>query len=170
MRADIFQFKPSHKLWMYGNYKPVIRGADDGIWRRIHLIPFTAFIAPEDRIPHMMELLIDEASGILNWAIEGHLKYQKEGLSMPSEVSKAVSEYREDMDTLGEWITDNTNRVKGHRSSIADIYDNYIAWCLMNDETSLSKKHLVQRITERGYNKCRMPDGSRGLLDIELRI
>ena len=44
MREDHWQFRPTHKLWIAANHKPVIRGTDRGIWRRVRLVPFVVTI------------------------------------------------------------------------------------------------------------------------------
>ena len=66
---------------MATNHKPKIRGADNGIWRRIKMIPFTVTIPPEQRDKKLMEKLIAENSGILNWLIQGYAMWKKEGLT-----------------------------------------------------------------------------------------
>src|SRR4029077_19766229 len=87
------------------NHKPIVRGTDVGIWRRIHLLPFTVIIPPEKVEKDFRERrLIPELPGILNWAIEGLKAYLKEGLNPPPVVSEATEEYKQDMDVVGQWI------------------------------------------------------------------
>jgi putative DNA primase/helicase len=99
-----FEFVPWFKLFVAGNHKPVIRGGDEGIWRRIDMIPFTTTIAPEARDPRLGDKLRTEIPGILNWAIAGCLQWQERGLDSPAAVLEAVAEYKEDMDILGQWL------------------------------------------------------------------
>lgn len=88
--GEFFSFKPTFKIYMATNHKPKIRGADNGIWRRIKMIPFTVTIPPEQRDNDLGEKLLTENSGILNWLIEGFAMWKKEGLKMePNAIKEA---------------------------------------------------------------------------------
>jgi len=102
--CEAFNFQPTHKLWFYGNHKPAIHGTDEGIWRRLKLIPFTVEIPKEKRELNIVERLWREASGILNWAIQGCLDWQKNGLQAPESVMEATKTYRDDEDLIGQFI------------------------------------------------------------------
>jgi putative DNA primase/helicase len=106
MREDFFEFPQTHKLWVFGNHKPVLRGTDEGIKRRMRIIPFIAQITDEERIPltRMLAMLRDEGPGILNWMLEGYLKWCESGLNMPSKVQEATQLYFEDNDILQQFI------------------------------------------------------------------
>jgi len=104
LHQEYFDFKPTHKLWMYGNHKPVIYGNDEAIWSRIRLIPFEVFIQEKDRDLGLVDKLRAELPGILNWAIQGCLEWQAKGLQPPRAVEKATQSYRAEMDVLQEWI------------------------------------------------------------------
>jgi putative DNA primase/helicase len=102
--CESFNFKPTHKLWFFGNYKPMIKGQDEGIWRRLNLIPFTIAIAEDKRDRKILARLLTESSGILNWAIEGCLAWQKQGLAAPEIVKVATEDYREEEDLARQFI------------------------------------------------------------------
>ncbi len=106
--GDEFEFMPEFKLWMGTNHKPIIRGTDTGIWRRVHMIPFEVCIPDEKKDKHLPGRLRGESSGILNWAVEGYKLYKKEGLKMPSAVYKAVAEYRHEMDSISQFLEECT--------------------------------------------------------------
>ncbi len=97
------EFVPSFKLFIAGNQKPVIRGGDEGIWRRIDMTPFEVTIAKDKRDPNLATKLKAELPGILNWALAGCLAWQKRRLDPPTAVLNAVAEYKDDMDILGLW-------------------------------------------------------------------
>jgi putative DNA primase/helicase len=99
-----FNFKPCHKLWVYGNHRPNIRGNDHGIWRRIKLVPFRVQISEAEKDPDLSNKLKQEVAGILNWAIKGCLNWQQHGLSEAPAVIEATADYREDEDELGAFI------------------------------------------------------------------
>ena len=101
-----FEFMPEFKLWLATNHKPEITGSDEGIWRRIILIPFEAHFTKEagNRDDDLLEKLKDELPGILNWCIEGCMMWQREGLNPPEEVLKSTDEYRCEMDRMKQFI------------------------------------------------------------------
>src|SRR5260370_19665881 len=102
--CEAFNFTPTHKLWFYGNFKPAVRGTDEGIWRRLKLIPFVIQIPESQRDRRIVARLWTEAVGILNLAIAGCLECQKNGLHEPASVSAATDEYREDEDLIKQFI------------------------------------------------------------------
>ena len=76
-----FDFTPTHKTFLTTNHKPIVKGTDEGIWRRIHLLPFVRVIAAGERDPNFREhVLLPELPGILNWALDGLKEYWKIGL------------------------------------------------------------------------------------------
>jgi putative DNA primase/helicase len=94
LHSNPFTFKPTFKIWMAVNHKPVIRGTDVGIWRRIRLIPFTVVFPDHKQDKTLPEKLREELRGLLAWAIAGCLEWQKSGLGVPDEITKATGDYR----------------------------------------------------------------------------
>lgn len=101
---DFYEFPASHTLWMSGNEKPRIKGTDEGIWRRLRLIPFTVTVPAASVKRGLPALLEAEANGVLTWAIEGCSAYMAGGLGTCSAVETATGEYREDEDDFGRFI------------------------------------------------------------------
>ena len=106
MREDFWQFDPTHKIWLAANHKPNIRGTDEGIWRRIKIIPFTVVIRPDRRDKELPQKLKAEFSGILNWAVDGCLRWQAEGLAEPDVVQAATGQYRQQQDVLAAFLAE----------------------------------------------------------------
>ncbi len=154
-----FQFRPTHKLWIYGNHKPTIRGTDDGIWRRINLIPFTVKIPKSDIDTNLQEKLLAEAAGILNWAIEGCLDWQKQGLNPPDSVRNATEEYRDEMDILGQFLDEMTVQQPGARVYSQELYAEYKNWCQNSGFHALSHTKFGIELKERGLKKARDSQG-----------
>ncbi|MDR0719114.1 MAG: DUF5906 domain-containing protein, partial [Treponema sp.] len=102
--GEFFNFTPTFKIFMATNHKPVIKGTDYGIWRRIKLIPFTTRIPEERQDKYLERKLKDEASGILNWLLEGAGRWAAEGLNTPPVITSATDEYRGEMDVIGNFI------------------------------------------------------------------
>lgn len=96
---------PIFKLTISGNHKPEIRGGDDGIWRRVLLVPFEVQIPKEERDPELGAKLWSERSGILNWLIEGLTDYLQHGLQVPQTVLAATEEYRADSDPIATFLS-----------------------------------------------------------------
>ncbi len=148
--SEFFEFTPQFKLWLAANHKPVIRGTDDAIWRRIHLIPFTVQIPEERQDKELSEKLKKELQGILTWAVMGCAEYQHEGLKPPDEVKLATSEYKEEMDTIGAFLADCCIVKAGLRTVWNDLYGKYELWCKQNDERLLGTRALGSRLVEKG--------------------
>ena len=106
LHADFIEFSPFFKLTMSGNHKPQIRGTDDGIWRRVLMVPFDVQIPAEERDEKLGEKLWQERSGILNWLIEGLVSYLEGGLQEPQQVLDATKDYRADSDPVGSFLAD----------------------------------------------------------------
>lgn len=161
MRQDSFEFEPTHKLWMATNHQPIIRGTDTGIWRRLHLIPFAVTIPEDEQDPFLAEKLKDEFPGILRWAVEGCLAWQKEGLNPPDEVLAATQEYRADMDVLGTFLDDCCDIGPEHWESAANLYKAYSDWCKNTGEYTLSHTAFGTRLRDRGFVSSKV-GGIRG--------
>jgi len=151
MRQDYFEFEPTHKLFMCGNHLPIIRGADHAIWRRIDLIPFTVTIPDELQDKELPQKLRAEATGILNWLVEGCLEWQSKGLAEPAEVTAATRSYRSDMDVLGDFMNDCCVLDPGAHAMSADLNRVYREWCAKNGEAPMSVRRLGLRLKERGF-------------------
>lgn len=154
-----FEFEPEFKLWMATNHKPIIRGTDDGIWRRVRLIPFTIKV-PEDKIDkRLTQTLREELSDILGWAIDGLRMWLKEGLGMPKSVVAATREYRNEMDVINNFLDNCVMEVPGHREKAIDIYNKYREWAKENNEYEMSNTKFGSEMAKR-YDRKRHADGT----------
>ena len=143
-----FEFNPEFKIWMGTNHKPIIRGRDDGIWRRLHLIPFGVQI-PENKVDkELKDKLKHEYVGILNWAVEGCLLWQDEGLELPKEVADAVNEYKSEMDVVAAFLDECTQRGPGEvRASV--LYQAYRDWAKENGQHVMSSTKFGIEVVKR---------------------
>lgn len=168
-----FSFRPTHKLWMYGNDKPIIKGTDEGIWRRIFLIPFLYRIPEAKKKPDFRELmLIPELPGILNWAVEGCKWWQEDGykLGAPGVVVDATKSYREEMDFFGEFIADRCVIGKDCTARANELYVSYTKWAQDNgDIRIMTSTGFGRELARRGFGKQHDRNGKIysgiGLLD-----
>jgi putative DNA primase/helicase len=170
MRQEWFEFKPTFKIFILTNHKPIIRGSDKGIWRRIRLVPFNISIPETEQDKQLGTKLLHELPGILNWALEGCIKWQQEGLGAPKEVTEATDDYRDEMDMLSNFIEDCCI-IKSHCNVfMAHLYGEYERWCSDNNEKPFSRKIISLKLQEKGFKKVKLGSaGNRGFNGIGLK-
>jgi putative DNA primase/helicase len=152
MRQDFFEFDPTFTVFLVANHRPVVRGSDHGIWRRLALVPFTVTIAEHERIPDLKERLATELPGILAWAVRGCLDWQARGrLDPPAAVRDATAAYQVEQDSTGRFLTAATIAAPTGQVPAADLYAAYTAWCADQGETPLSQKALASQLRQRGH-------------------
>ena len=159
MFSEEFEFKPEFKLWMATNHKPLIRGTDTGIWRRIHLIPFEVQIPLEKVDKHLKHKLAKEAESILKWAVAGCIRWQNEGLTMPKKVLDAVREYQREMDVISSFL-DACCIVGEGTVKASQLYAVYAKWANDHNEFCMSSTKFGTEISKRdGINKTKTRNG-----------
>ena len=161
-----FSFMPSHKLWLYGNHKPLVRGTDMGIWRRIKLVPFEVTIPVEEVDPELPDKLRRELPGILNWAVEGCRLWQSDGLREPEAVKVATTEYRTEMDTLNQFVEDRCEQGPGNKVGNSALHAAYKEWCVTTGEYQMTQTKFSRSLKERGFEQGK--SGARFWIGIEL--
>jgi len=170
MRQDFFDYVPQFKLVVAGNHKPGLRSVDEAIRRRLHLIPFAVTIGDQERDPDLAEKLKAEYSGILQWAIEGCLMWQREGLNPPAVVRDATDNYLAAEDAIGRWIEDRCSLGGGYWAPGASLFANWQQWCDQTGERPGTQKRFTQGLQARGVESERKgAAGTRGFVGIALR-
>lgn len=161
MRQDFFEFYPTHKIFLAANHKPIIKGTDYAIWRRIKLVPFEITIPEKERIPFvkMLATLKAEWPGILAWAVQGCIKWQTQGLGTPTEVTRATQAYRKEMDIVGDFLEEHCIIDVNAKAKASTLYATYKIWCDTNGEHALTQKVFGSRLTERGLERKREKTG-----------
>jgi P4 family phage/plasmid primase-like protien len=146
------QFTPNFKLVMAGNHKPIVRGNDYGLWRRVRLVPFNRTFSPEERDPHLLAKLKAEIPHILAWMVAGCIAWQRQGLTdTPAAIRQATDAYQVDQDLTGRWLDECTVSLPHGETASGDLYANYKAWSLDNGLRPASAVALGRRLSERGY-------------------
>ena len=153
------QVEPDFKLWFSTNHKPRIDDTTDAMWRRVFMIPFDAKFTEDKRIKGYEETLIQEASGILNWMIEGCLEWQRTELDPPALVKAVTKEYREEEDLIGSFIADNCATDPTDWVAAKDLHESYVKWCDEHRERAETATAFGTALTERGY----LPDKKNGI-------
>ncbi|CAH0443896.1 phage/plasmid primase, P4 family [Ralstonia pseudosolanacearum] len=170
MRQDFFEFFPQFKLFVAGNHKPAIRNIDEAMKRRLHLIPFTITVPPERRDKHLQQKLLAERDGILAWAVQGCLDWQRLGrLDPPQQVLDATEEYFEAEDALGRWLDERCVREANAKSLTAELFNDWKQWAEAAGEFAGSQKRFADLLLTRGVEKWRNPAGLRGFRGIGLK-
>jgi putative DNA primase/helicase len=169
MRQDNFTFIPQFKLVIGGNHKPGLRGVDEAIRRRIHLIPFAVTIPEGERDPSLFDKLKAEWPGILAWAIEGCLKWQSGGgLKPPAAVVDATAKYLEAEDTLNLWLEECCEKNPNAWQRSSELFDSWKAYAERCGEPSGSRTRFVQMLEAKGFPSNRTNKG-RGIPGLRLR-
>lgn len=156
--GEPFTFKPTFKLWLYGNHKPTIAGTDDGIWRRVRLIPFTVQIPEKERDATLPAKLRAELPGILAWAVRGWQDFQRHGLGTPAAVTQATAEYRAESDIMGQFLDERCIMQAGATAEAGKLYAAYTTWATENGLRPMSNVRFAKSLSERGLAK----DKNRG--------
>ena len=169
LHQEFFDFKPTHRIIIRGNHKPAINGTDEGIWRRLRLIPFSVTIPDDERDLHLLEKLDTELPGILNWALAGCREWQANGLKPPGIVAEAVRAYRAESDTLGRFITEccEVRKLAQVKSSI--LFKQYQQFAEGAGERWMPAKDFPHDLERRGFIHKRGTGGGMLFLGIELR-
>jgi putative DNA primase/helicase len=167
MRGDFFEFVPSFKLIIAGNHMPGLRSVDEAIRRRLHLIPFSVTIPPDERDPQLFEKLKMEWPGILSWMIQGCLEWQRSGLQPPAVVRNATAAYLQAEDVIATWIDDCCQLDLQAWEPTGKLYTSWSAWAKQAGETAGSKKSFVQNLEARGYRPHRTHAG-RGFYGLRI--
>jgi putative DNA primase/helicase len=160
LHQEYFEYRPQFTLWISGNHKPV-PGDGYSIWRRLILIPFNVRFSEDKQDKNLTSKLRNELPGILNWAIEGCLQWQNEGLTTPKVILDATKEYQTEMDRINSWMEDScTNDASNNCSTKAsDLYQSYKTWADNNGEWRMNQRILGTKLAERGFQKRRESKG-----------
>lgn len=159
--CEAFQFQPTHKLWFYGNERPTIYSCDEGIWRRMCLIPFTVWIPDEERIRDMDKtVLVKEWPGIVNWMVEGCRLWQAEGgLTKSKAIHDATEEYRSTEDLMGEFFEMHCKFGPEEYIDCGGLYSVYTDWATGRGVATsrlMGEKKVASRVMHAGAKKTRI--------------
>lgn len=155
-----FEFVPQFKLLVAGNHKPAIVGRDNGIWRRVKLIPFEVTIPPHALNPKLGEELLTELPGILNWALKGYRDWASNGLREPSVIADATMHYRDEMDIISQWLTDDCVRDPTAAIKAATAYMRFKLWCDQNGYSKPMTSPMFYREFGAMFPRIKRNDGN----------
>ncbi len=159
-----FEFHPNLKLMVTGNHKPIVKGTDNGFWRRVLMVPFSANMDNPDT--GLKQKLLAELSGILNWALEGWRMYQSEGLVIPKVIARESSAYREEMDIVVQWKQQCTAPLAGSEIRANLLYRSFKTWAEENGFFGMNSSAFGRKVSPMVRSRR---DG-RGMIYLDLQL
>lgn len=163
LNKEFFTYQPTFLIMLATNHKPSFKSQDEGLWRRVKLIPFKRYFAPHERDYDLDRRLMAESAGIIAWAVRGAIEWYAGGLQDPGPVKNATKEYRETSDTLAGFFPDVLRPTGGlDRVDGTDVYNAYRDWCEaegLQSREVWSRTMLYRALEERGVQRVRTSRG-----------
>lgn len=159
---DPFAFVPSHTLVLYTNHLPKVGANDEGIWRRLIVIPFNAKITGKSDIKNYADYLYEHAGGyVMKWIIEGAQLAISHNFhtEIPQIVEDAIEAYRADNNWLGQFLDDCCELDAAFVEKSGELYQAYRAYCLQNGEYTRSTTDFYAALDKAGFNRYRKSTG-----------
>jgi putative DNA primase/helicase len=155
MREDFWSFEPSHTFVMLTNHKPLVSGTDEGIWRRIRLVPWPVVIPAAERDEDLGQRLALEADVILTWIIDGYRDWRARGLDEPEPVTSATHGYRIESDVLGRFLDERCFLGPNFTVRSSELFNIWSGWCAREGEETGTNKAFTGALQGRGYDTNR---------------
>jgi len=157
---DVIEFDPTHKLQIFTNHRPVIKGQDEGIWRRVILLnypkrwgdPAEVAAGQADYVKdiNLDAALAEEAPGILCWLIEGAQEWYARGLDVPETIRASTARYRTEQDIMQLFVSERLTADPEARIALSGttgaLFPAYQGWCRANGHHSLGRVRFCQEI------------------------
>ncbi|NDD53800.1 hypothetical protein EBZ39_07960 [bacterium] len=156
---DAWPVRPSWKLHVAANHKPLVRGTDEGIWRRLMLTPWLRRFEGQADDKGLKAKLLAELPGILNWCLAGFVQWRGQGLTPPEKVLAATKEYRGENDVLGNWMEEACVKEPHAVAEAAALYRAFKAWSEDRGEHPMSATAFGRRLEQLGYASERPSSG-----------
>ena len=166
-------FRPTYKVFLDCNYRPVITDRNDAIWNRLKCVPFKIQIPKAEIDTDLPTKLRTELPGVLRWIVEGAVLYHREGLGDPPDVTAATEQYSQESDRLKEFFADrcfiaaegDCNAWKREKCwvPVGELYSTYLGWAeATGDKHPLAKGLFDERLQKLGRKQDRVrPEGRR---------
>jgi putative DNA primase/helicase len=152
MREDFWHFDPSHTFAMLTNHKPVISGTDEGVWRRIRLIPWDVVIPESERDELLGDRLKLELDAVLAYLVAGYQQWHERGLDDPDRVVKATEAYRAESDALARFIDQQCLTGPNFHVGSSDLFAAWSKWCAGEGEEPGSATAFATMLQNKGFD------------------
>lgn len=153
MREDFWSFTPSHSIVMHTNHKPIVRGSDEGIWRRLRFVPFDIVIPEDERDGKLWERLQQEKDGILAWIIRGYQEWVSRGLDEPSSVTEATAAFRGESDMLATFLEQRCLLNPYTHVRSGELFEAWVQWCKIENHDAGTQTKFSRELVDRGFDK-----------------
>ncbi|HZO65240.1 MAG TPA: phage/plasmid primase, P4 family [Kribbellaceae bacterium] len=153
MREDFWAFDPSHTFVMLTNHKPIVGGTDEGIWRRLRLVPWDVVVPTAERDEDLGDRLALEADAVLAWIVSGYRSWRERGLDEPEPVTKATEAYRAESDAIGRFIDERCLIATGLYVTSGELFASWAQWCAGEGEDPGTGKAFTTALLARGYDQ-----------------
>ncbi len=160
LHRNFFEFTPAFKLMLSFNNRPQVRGQDEGVWRRILMVPFEVTIPRKERNPHLLDWsqgstnpLIPEVSGILNWMVDGFEQWAEMGLQPPEEVMAATEAYRADQDPVRQFFGTACYESLAGRVQSSRLFAAFEKWRKDNALDAITHTQFGRALADMGIKK-----------------
>jgi putative DNA primase/helicase len=167
--SGFFSFVPAFTGWLRTNHRPVVTDTDNGVWRRLVLVPFLRTFAEADRDPRLEEKLLAERDGILAWIVGGAAQWAQSGLQLSAKLRQEVAAYKAESDLLAQFLDECAERVQSERVPQKVLYDAWKAWCPDNGVRPTAKASFTRRLAELGYTETKS-NGQRFYAGLKMNI
>ena len=159
--ADWFEYTPEFKIILCTNHKPVIRGTDYAIWRRLRLIPFAETIPESEQDKNLSEKLQAELPGILRWVVEGAAKWLTHGLETPDSVKAATENYQSESNVIRSFL--DLQCIESGAASVGatELFREFDRWRQDEGQRKIKQTKFGRMLSELGYEKSRQPGTGR---------
>jgi P4 family phage/plasmid primase-like protien len=160
--VEDYSFMPQGKIILYGNHKPIIRGTDNGIWRRFICIPFENTIPENQQNKQLAKDLQSEKEGILLWAIKGYRAYKKEGLKIPTTIKDFTNNYRQEQNVILNYFSECMQEKRGEKILLKEVLKWLQIWCKdTHTNCNITSVKLLRKELERNNFICKEGAGNK---------
>jgi putative DNA primase/helicase len=166
--GEWFEFTPAFKLWLVTNHLPAIPGEDRATWRRIRVVPFKVRIRPDEQDRQLLAKLRAERPGILNWALDGCLEWQRDGLGMPDAVADASADYRTEQDTVERFLSECCHASADATVGLTVLRGAYEAFCRKERVPPVTTRAWPKALSDRGFTQGKTGPRGRYWIGLEL--
>lgn len=154
--ASNINYMPTGKMIVAGNHQPNVKDTSNAMWRRFRPVPFDVVFEGERRDEGLYDKLISEASGILNWMIEGCIEwYQRNGkIQLPKRIEEEASKYRDNMDYIKRFFDDECQTGGKYYSLPSDVHRRFLKWASIRNEewlTRMGERVFKDQMSEKGW-------------------
>ncbi len=153
MREDFWSFDPSHTFVMLTNHKPIVAGTDEGIWRRLRLVPWDVVIPDQERDEQLGARLASELDAVLAWLVGGYRDWQANGLDEPEQVTTATAAYRQDSDALRRFIDQRCLTGPHFHVGSTELFTAWSKWCADEGEDPGTQTAFATALQNCGFDK-----------------